>query len=148
MSADGTFASTCWECSTLCGSLITMRDGKVAKIGPNPDHPGSKGAFCVKGIRALPEWTEHEPHRCRWDFDHLIDAGAGRSYRSASSRARASRSIPWDRRSRSMRATTSSTKRRSSAGESQPGMRTRMTPSTMRADTVFTRRSLRITSTG
>ena len=59
MSADGTFASTCWECSTLCGSLITMRDGKVAKIGPNPDHPGSKGAFCVKGIRALPEWTGH-----------------------------------------------------------------------------------------
>ncbi len=59
MSADGTFASTCWECSTLCGSLITMRDGQVARIGPNPDHPGSKGAFCVKGIRALPEWTGH-----------------------------------------------------------------------------------------
>ncbi|MDD9925188.1 MAG: molybdopterin-dependent oxidoreductase [Rhodospirillaceae bacterium] len=52
--------SQCWECNTYCGSLITMRDGKVAKIGPNPDHPGSKGAFCVKGIRAVREWTDNE----------------------------------------------------------------------------------------
>lgn len=52
--------SQCWECNTYCGSLITMRDGKVAKIGPNPDHPGSKGAFCVKGIRAVREWTDND----------------------------------------------------------------------------------------
>ena len=37
-----------------------MRDGQVTKIGPNPDHPGSKGAFCVKGIRAVREWTDNE----------------------------------------------------------------------------------------
>ena len=37
-----------------------MRDGKVAKIGPNPNHPSSKGAFCVKGIRAVREWTDNE----------------------------------------------------------------------------------------
>jgi thiosulfate reductase/polysulfide reductase chain A len=49
---DGTYPSTCWECSTRCGSLVTVEDGCVAKVGPNPDHPGSKGAFCVKGIRA------------------------------------------------------------------------------------------------
>ena len=53
-------ASQCWECNTYCGSLITVRDGKVAKIGPNPDHPGSRGAFCVKGIRAVREWTEND----------------------------------------------------------------------------------------
>ncbi|MEC8165211.1 MAG: molybdopterin-dependent oxidoreductase [Pseudomonadota bacterium] len=52
--------SQCWECNTYCGSLITMRDGKLTKIGPNPDHPGSKGAFCVKGIRAVREWTDNE----------------------------------------------------------------------------------------
>ena len=52
--------SQCWECNTYCGSLITMRDGKVAKIGPNPDHPNSKGAFCVKGIRAIREWTDND----------------------------------------------------------------------------------------
>ena len=55
---DGIYPSTCWECSTTCGSLVTVRGGKVAKIGPNPDHPVSRGAFCVKGIRALPEWTD------------------------------------------------------------------------------------------
>lgn len=52
--------SQCWECNAYCGSLITMRDGQVAKIGPNPAHPGSKGAFCVKGIRAVREWTEND----------------------------------------------------------------------------------------
>ena len=54
---DGTYPSTCWECSTRCGSLVTVFGGAVTKVGPNPDHPGSKGAFCVKGIRALPELT-------------------------------------------------------------------------------------------
>ena len=55
--SDGTYPSTCWECSTRCGSLVTIEDGRVAKIGPNRNHPGSKGAFCVKGIRGLPELT-------------------------------------------------------------------------------------------
>lgn len=52
--------STCWECSTHCGSLVTVKDGRATKIAPNPDHPGSLGAFCVKGIRGLPELTYHE----------------------------------------------------------------------------------------
>ncbi len=51
--------TTCWECSTRCGALVTLEDGAVAKVGPNPDHPGSKGAFCVKGIRGMPELTSH-----------------------------------------------------------------------------------------
>lgn len=54
------FSTTCWECSTRCGSLVTVADGRVTKIGPNSDHPGSKGAFCVKGIRGLPELTGHD----------------------------------------------------------------------------------------
>ena len=57
---DGVHPSTCWECSTRCGSLVTVRDGRVAGIGPNPDHPGSKGAFCVKGVRGLRELTYGE----------------------------------------------------------------------------------------
>ena len=53
-----TVASTCWECSAKCGSLLTVDDdGRVVKVAPNPAHPGSKGAFCVKGMRGLPEWT-------------------------------------------------------------------------------------------
>ncbi len=58
MAADlTTYPSTCWECSTACGALVTVEDGRVVKVAPNPGHPYSKGAFCVKGIRALPELT-------------------------------------------------------------------------------------------
>jgi len=35
--------------------LLTIEDGKVTKIAPNPEHPVLRGAFCVKGIRALHE---------------------------------------------------------------------------------------------
>ena len=55
-----TIPTTCWECSTRCGSLVTMEDGRVTKVAPNAEHPGSKGAFCVKGIRGLPELTYHK----------------------------------------------------------------------------------------
>jgi len=54
---DGTFATTCWECSTCCGALATVRAGRVVEFGPNPAHPYSKGAFCIKGIRGAPGIT-------------------------------------------------------------------------------------------
>ncbi len=54
---DGIHTTTCWECSTRCGARVTVADGRVAAIGPNPAHPGSKGAYCVKGIRGLDELT-------------------------------------------------------------------------------------------
>ena len=34
-----------------CGSLVTVKDGRVTNVAPNPQHPYSKGAFCIKGIR-------------------------------------------------------------------------------------------------
>ena len=43
--------STCWECSACCGTLVTVADGRVTDIAPNPAHPYSKGAFCIKGVR-------------------------------------------------------------------------------------------------
>src|SRR5436189_3853437 len=69
--------STCWECSALCGSLITIQDGKVVKIAPNPAHPGSRGAFCVKGIRGLHEWTYQE-QRLRTPLRRVGERGSGR----------------------------------------------------------------------
>ncbi len=54
-----TVASTCWECSTHCGGLFTSENGRVTKIKPNVNHAASKGAFCVKGMRGLPELTYH-----------------------------------------------------------------------------------------
>ncbi len=43
--------TTCTECSVHCGSLVTVRDGVIENIKPNPAHPLSKGAFCIKGLK-------------------------------------------------------------------------------------------------
>ena len=55
--SEQTLPTTCWECSTCCGALATVREGKVVKFGPNPDSSYSKGAFCIKGIRGAPDLT-------------------------------------------------------------------------------------------
>lgn len=70
------FPSTCWECGAICGSLITIDDGKVLKIGPNAAHPASKGAFCVKGIRAAHEWT-YQSARLRQPLRRVGKRGGG-----------------------------------------------------------------------
>ena len=54
---DGTYPTTCWECSTCCGALATVRDGRVTDFVPNRNHPYSKGAFCIKGMRGAPGIT-------------------------------------------------------------------------------------------
>lgn len=51
---NSTVPSTCWECSTCCGSLLTVEEGRVVNVSPNPAHPASRGAFCIKGIRGMP----------------------------------------------------------------------------------------------
>jgi thiosulfate reductase / polysulfide reductase chain A len=55
--ADGTYSTTCWECSTCCGALATVRDGRVVEFAPNREHPYSKGQFCIKGMRGAPGIT-------------------------------------------------------------------------------------------
>ena len=52
-------ASTCKECSVRCGSLIYLEDDKVVKITGNPKHPGSRGAFCIKGVHGPVTAREH-----------------------------------------------------------------------------------------
>ena len=54
---DGTYPTTCWECSTCCGALATVRDGRVTAFVPNRSHPYSRGAFCIKGMRGAPGIT-------------------------------------------------------------------------------------------
>ena len=73
---DGTFPSTCWECSTVCGSLVTVRGGRVAKVGPNAAHPHSRGAFCVKGILGAPGVT-YAPDRLLHPLRRAGERGAG-----------------------------------------------------------------------
>jgi formate dehydrogenase (coenzyme F420) alpha subunit len=77
VAATETVPSTCWECSALCGSLLTVENGRVTKIAPNPEHPGSRGAFCVKGIRGAQEWTYQE-QRLRTPLRRIGERGSGK----------------------------------------------------------------------
>ncbi|MBC7782000.1 MAG: molybdopterin-dependent oxidoreductase [Proteobacteria bacterium] len=52
-------ASTCKECSVRCGSLIHVDGDTVTRIRGNPDHPGSRGAFCIKGVHGPVVAREH-----------------------------------------------------------------------------------------
>ena len=46
---DGIYKRTCPLCETMCGLLVTVSDGQVEKIRPNPDDVWSKGYICPKG---------------------------------------------------------------------------------------------------
>ena len=74
---DGTYPTTCWECSTCCGALATVRDGRVVDFAPNRGHPYSKGAFCIKGIRGAPGIT-YSPTRLLRPRRRLGARGEGR----------------------------------------------------------------------
>ena len=54
--------SACWECLVKCGSLISVRDGRVVKIRGNSEHTHSEGAFCVKGVNAPYAALDHPDH--------------------------------------------------------------------------------------
>src|SRR5262245_54273318 len=41
------FASVCGGCSSACGTLVKVRDGRPIKIEGNPDHPFSQGGLCA-----------------------------------------------------------------------------------------------------
>lgn len=68
--------STCKECSVRCGSLIYLDDGRVVRITGNPDHPGSQGAFCIKGTNAPITAREH-PDRPLHPMRRKGDRGDG-----------------------------------------------------------------------
>jgi thiosulfate reductase / polysulfide reductase chain A len=77
VTADGVYPTTCWECSTCCGALATVRGGRVVKFAPNRDHPYSKGAFCIKGMRGAPGVT-YAPTRLLYPMRRLGARGEGR----------------------------------------------------------------------
>ena len=74
--AEQVLRSTCWECSVKCGSLISVRDGRVVKIGGNSEHPHSEGAFCVKGMNAPIAALEH-PDRPLHPLRRTGERGSG-----------------------------------------------------------------------
>ena len=43
--------TTCYMCACRCGINVHMKEGKVAYIEGNRDHPINKGVLCAKGFR-------------------------------------------------------------------------------------------------
>jgi anaerobic selenocysteine-containing dehydrogenase len=72
-----TVPSTCWECGTCCGALLTVQAGRVVEVAPNRDNPWSRGAFCIKGIRGATGIAYH-PDRLLRPRRRVGPRGSGR----------------------------------------------------------------------
>jgi thiosulfate reductase/polysulfide reductase chain A len=68
--------STCSECAVHCGSLVHVRDGVVEAIKPNPAHPLSKGAFCIKGFKG-PTGLTYAENRLLYPQRRVGERGGG-----------------------------------------------------------------------
>lgn len=69
--------STCTECSVHCGSLVSVRDGVVEDIKPNPAHPLSQGAFCIKGLKGSTGLT-YSDRRLLYPLRRVGERGEGK----------------------------------------------------------------------
>ncbi len=43
----------CLGCSTVCGMIATVQDGRILKLDGNPRDPNSRGKLCAKGQAAI-----------------------------------------------------------------------------------------------
>src|SRR5260370_18060896 len=62
------YATTCAECSSGCGIVARVREGRVIKLEGNPGDPISQGALFARGQPALqglynPHRLATQPHR-------------------------------------------------------------------------------------
>jgi len=52
----------CWPspgCSSGCGLLVNVKDGRIVGMKGNPDFPASRGAVCSTRLPHLTKWLEH-----------------------------------------------------------------------------------------
>lgn len=79
----------CGICEASCGLIATVEHGVVTSIGPDPDHPSSKGFICIKGaqfhqVAADPDRVLHPLRRLpdgtfeQATWDEALDDIAGR----------------------------------------------------------------------
>ena len=55
------YMTTCQECNSGCGLMMTTREHRAQKAEGNPNHPINRGALCAKGQASLQ--TLYNPHR-------------------------------------------------------------------------------------
>lgn len=68
--------SMCQLCTTACGIIANVRDGRLLTIEGNPEDPNSQGAVCAKGV-AGPS-VLYDPHRVLYPLRRVGKRGEGR----------------------------------------------------------------------
>jgi len=67
--------TTCYMCACRCGINVHMKDGKVAYIEGNRDHPVNKGVLCAKGSSGIMQ--HNAPSRLRKPLKRVGPRGSG-----------------------------------------------------------------------
>ena len=62
------------DCPDTCAFLYHVEDGKLVEVGPNPDHPMTRGGLCVK----LKDYAEHHynPDRLLYPMKRIGPKGS------------------------------------------------------------------------
>ena len=67
--------TTCYMCACRCGINVHMKDGEVAYIEGNRDHPVNKGVLCGKGSAGIMQ--HNAPSRLRSPMKRVGPRGSG-----------------------------------------------------------------------
>ena len=67
--------TTCYMCACRCGINVHMKDGKVAYIEGNRDHPVNQGVLCAKGSAGIMQ--HNAPSRLRAPMKRVGPRGSG-----------------------------------------------------------------------
>ena len=67
--------TTCYMCACRCGINVHMKDGKVAYIEGNRDHPVNRGVLCAKGSAGIMQ--HNAPSRLRAPMKRTGPRGSG-----------------------------------------------------------------------
>lgn len=68
--------SMCQMCTTACGIIANVRDGRLSTISGNPEDPNSQGAICAKG--AAGPSILYDPYRMLYPLRRVGARGEGR----------------------------------------------------------------------
>ena len=66
----------CQLCSTVCGTLAHVKDGRVIKIDGNPNDPNSRGKLCARGQAGLNH--QYHPERLLYPLRRVGKRGEGK----------------------------------------------------------------------
>ena len=65
----------CQLCSTICGIVGHVKDGRIIKIEGNPNDPNSRGRLCARGQAGLNH--QYHPERLLYPLKRVGERGAG-----------------------------------------------------------------------